>query len=80
MTKSKKLSLRRHIAKMVDVVGPAYGPIVGLICYMGAKSGPFTSNSLNYSDLMPDQRLSLPIHPWFNMNELQPGYDEPHCK
>lgn len=75
-----KLTIAQHVAKMTDVVGPAYAPIVGLICFMSTKPGPYENNRLDYSKLMPDQRLSLPIHPWHSMEELQPDYTEPHCK
>jgi hypothetical protein len=69
----KKLTLRRHIAKMVDVCGPSYGPLVGLICFTSAD--PLMAKHANNSDVwmarLPDQRLALTDQPFHFARELR---------
>ena len=75
---AKALTLRQHVAKMTDVCGPIYAPIVGLICLMAARPGTSASKTLNYSALMPDDRLGMPTCPFHSSETLKIGYVHPH--
>lgn len=67
---AKRLTLRQHIAKMVDVCGPSYGPIVGLVCFKVANPKG-AKDKLSYDLLMPDPRLALTTYPWYATGELR---------
>lgn len=78
MAKPKQLTLRRHIEKMLDVCGPSYGPVVGLICYKAAHHKRPDLEHKHLMARMPDQRLSLFTCPFYTTIELRSEYENPH--
>ena len=75
---AKSLTLRQHTAKMADICGPIYAPIVGLICFMAAKPGTSESKKLDYTKLMPDDRMGMPLCPFHSSEHLKDGFEHPH--
>lgn len=73
----QQLTLHQHDAKMLDICGPSYGPVVALICRIAANN-PDTYDQRSIKARMPDTRLALPTTPFDSTEQLKDGFFHAH--